>query len=376
MRAMRAGLLFLAAGQLLTGGWALAAPDHFYGSFPGLRTGWVAADGPFNHHLVVDAGAGFAATGVALLLAAIWPRRHVLAVALGAYLVHAVPHVAYHARHPAPALGALDQVLSVVPLAVGAALATTLLVPTVRESLPRRPAGRASLPSPAESAPDRAESAPGPSGSPPDPPDPAGPPAPHGMVEAIDGRPRNLLLKLAFAAARRRVGTVPTSWRVLARAPRAALARVVADAAHDGTRLVPARAGTLAMLRAATLVGCAFCIDILAASANREGVSAEQIRELARWRESSVFDQDERLALALADGMTATPTRVPEKLVAELVSRFGAAGAVELSAAIGHENARARANRALGVAPQGFAAAASCPLPGPAPRPLADPSRA
>lgn len=344
MRVMRPGLLLLAAGQLVTGGWALAAPAHFYARFPGVRTGWVAADGPFNHHLVLDAGSGFAATGVALVLAALWPRRHVLAVALGAYLVHAVPHLVYHVRHPSPTLPEVDQVLSWVPLAAGAALAAGLLVTALRAPVsPIRPTA------PAPSA---------------------------GSIAPLDGRPRNPLLLVAFAAARRRLGTVPASWRILARVPRTALARVVADAAHERTRMVPAPIGTLAMLRTATLVDCAFCIDILSASARSAGVRPEQVRELARWRESAAFDEDERRVLALADAMTATPTRVPADLVADLAARFGTAGVVELAAGIGHENARARANRVFGVAPQGFAAAASCPLPEPAPsRPLAQPSR-
>jgi hypothetical protein len=95
MRFMRAGLLLLAAGQLVPGVWALAAPAHFYNSFPGpFASAWVAVDGPFNHHLVVDAGAGLAATGVALALAAWWPSRRVRVVALVAYLVHAVAHLA------------------------------------------------------------------------------------------------------------------------------------------------------------------------------------------------------------------------------------------------------------------------------------------
>lgn len=331
MRPVRAGLLLLAAGQLLTGGWALAAPASFYRSFPGSRPGWVAADGPFNHHLVIDAGAGFLATGTGLLLAAVWLRRSMSVVALAAYLAHAVPHLAYHARHPATALPAVDQVLSPALLAAGAALASALLVASVRRTTARI------RPHAAETASQR--------------------------VSPIDGRPRNPLLLAAFAAAGARLGTVPTSWRVLARVPRVAIARVLADAAHQRTRIVPAHLGALAQLRAATLVECAFCIDILAAAAVGDGVRHDQVRDLTRWPDSGAFDADERLALALADAITATPARVADELRAALVTRFGQAGVVELATAIGHENARARANCALGIAPQGFAAAADCPLP-------------
>ncbi|QBI18485.1 carboxymuconolactone decarboxylase family protein [Egibacter rhizosphaerae] len=346
MRWVRAGLAVLAVGQLVPGMWALAAPRHFYESFPGVGSAWVAADGPFNHHLVVDAGAGFAATGLVLAVAVWVASRAVRAVALAGYLVHAVPHLAYHVAHPPLPLGPVEQALTWLPLAGGVGLAVVLLLVMAVRSPPARASARP-------------DSRPG-----------AGPvPAPSrsgfsgGRISGIGGSPRNPLLRLGFIAARRRLGAIPEAWRVTARVPRVALARMAGDAAHQRTRLAPASVGAVAQLHAATLVECAFCVDIGTAAAVDAGVTREQIRDLPRWRDSDRYDDDQRLALSLADAMTATPAEVPGDLVDALVTRFGADATVELATAVGHENARARTNRALGVPPQGFAAAASCPLP-------------
>ncbi|WP_052664783.1 carboxymuconolactone decarboxylase family protein [Nitriliruptor alkaliphilus] len=330
----RVAVLLLAVSQLLTGLWAVLAPRGFYDRFPGLGAPWVAVDGPYNAHLVGDAGAGFLATGVALLIAGVWLHRPVVLVALAAYLAHGVPHAAYHLRAPAPALALADQIASTVPLVLSVLVAAGLLIAWLRTDAPRRlPAGTAD-------------------GS--------------AEVTVVAGRPRDPLLAVAFAVARRRTGAVPTSWRVLARVPRLARAHILGDAAHQTTRTVPAELGALATLRAATLVECAFCIDILSAAAWHEGVSEEQVHALGRWRDSEVFDADERLVLTLTDALTDTPAVVDGALREQLIDRFGEEGLIELASTIAHENARARANRALGVAPQGFATAAGCPLPLPA----------
>jgi len=89
-------LLLLSAVAL--GVWAQFAPHSFYVSFPFGR-GWVAADGPYNEHLVRDFGglnlAMALVTGAALFL-----RRTSAAVTAAlAWLVFAVPHVVYHASH-------------------------------------------------------------------------------------------------------------------------------------------------------------------------------------------------------------------------------------------------------------------------------------
>lgn len=69
---LRGGLLYLAASFLVVGLWATFDPAGFYEDFPGGGRQWIAGDGPYNAHLTGDAGVGFLAVGVVLLLGAVW----------------------------------------------------------------------------------------------------------------------------------------------------------------------------------------------------------------------------------------------------------------------------------------------------------------
>ena len=68
---VRAGLVYLTASFLVVGLWATLNPSSFYDAFPGGGRHWVSGDGPYNAHLVGDAGVGFLAVGLVLLLAAV-----------------------------------------------------------------------------------------------------------------------------------------------------------------------------------------------------------------------------------------------------------------------------------------------------------------
>jgi alkylhydroperoxidase family enzyme len=93
------------------------------------------------------------------------------------------------------------------------------------------------------------------------------------------------------------------------------------------------------------------------------GVTEAKLADLARYRESDAFTDDERLVIEYAEAMTATPVAVPDELFARLRARFDPAELVELTASIAWENFRARFNHALEVEAQGFSAGAFCPLP-------------
>jgi hypothetical protein len=113
----------LAAPQLLIGLWAVTAPANWFRTFPGFDPRLVAAEPPYNDHLASDAGAGFLATGVVLLVAAIWGNRASLFTALLAYAAFTVPHVIYHATNPADALTGFEDVTNVLALGSGLILA-------------------------------------------------------------------------------------------------------------------------------------------------------------------------------------------------------------------------------------------------------------
>ena len=72
----------------------------------------MAGDGPYNAHLVGDAGVGFLAVGVVLALAAMWMDARLIQAAAVAAAVHGAPHLLFHLRHPNDSLGSVDTWLS------------------------------------------------------------------------------------------------------------------------------------------------------------------------------------------------------------------------------------------------------------------------
>jgi AhpD family alkylhydroperoxidase len=123
----------------------------------------------------------------------------------------------------------------------------------------------------------------------------------------------------------------------------------------------------LAALKAATMVGCEFCLDIGSMLARRSGASERQVRELATYRDSDAFSAGEKLALELAEAMTRTPAVIDDDLFARLRGRFDERQLVELASAIALENYRARFNHTFGLGAQGFSEGAVCARPEPAP---------
>lgn len=123
---VRIGLAVIALPQLITGLWAVLAPSNWYDNFPGVGPSLVAAEPPLNSHLATDAGAGFLATGVALLAAALVARRSGVYIALLAYLVFAAVHFIYHVSHRAPNLSDEAHLANVLLLASGVVAAAVL----------------------------------------------------------------------------------------------------------------------------------------------------------------------------------------------------------------------------------------------------------
>lgn len=133
-------------------------------------------------------------------------------------------------------------------------------------------------------------------------------------------------------------------------------------AAERGKR-VPKGLRELAVLKAATMVGCEFCIDIGSEYARRSGLGDEQLLALHEAHRSGLFDADQLLVIDLAAGMTRTPGEVGEELMTRVSERFGVKGALELIHLIGWENTRSRVNVAMGVGAAGFSEGRVCALP-------------
>ena len=67
---------------------------------------------------------------------------------------------------------------------------------------------------------------------------------------------------------------------------------------------LPEQLRNLVALRASQINGCAFCLDMHWKDARASGESEERLYSLDAWRESPLYDERERAALALCEAMT------------------------------------------------------------------------
>jgi hypothetical protein len=141
-RLVRTGCGLLAFSSSVIGVWAAFFPRHFYDHFPGGGHAWVAADGPFNEHLVRDVGQlnlGFAILlGAVALSAVLAAHRATVTVVLAAYLVPAVLHFTYHAAHLG-LYGTGDAAGNVISLGLAVLVPAGLLVLQARRPAPFPP---------------------------------------------------------------------------------------------------------------------------------------------------------------------------------------------------------------------------------------------
>lgn len=173
----------------------------------------------------------------------------------------------------------------------------------------------------------------------------------------------SLLTRLLYRYARRRFGEVPEPFAVYAHHRKL----LVAGAVHEGllqraSTTLPASVRELAVYWTARRVGCSWCVDFGAMLQRLDGLDVDRLTHIDDYATSPAYTDDERAAIAYADAMTTDPHTVTDEQVADLRTRFGDAGVIELTYQIGVENMRARMNAALGITEQGFSAGA-CRVP-------------
>ncbi len=174
----------------------------------------------------------------------------------------------------------------------------------------------------------------------------------------------SILVRTAYRAAARKVGEVPEPLAVTAHHPKLFFASLTHElAVEKASTSLPASVRGLAVYRVAWVLGCQWCVDFGTMLQRLDGLDVERLREIGSYESSPRYSADERAAIAYADAMTATPDTVTDEQVADLESRFGRAGVVELTYQVGLENMRARVNSSLGVTEQGFSSGESCRVP-------------
>jgi AhpD family alkylhydroperoxidase len=146
----------------------------------------------------------------------------------------------------------------------------------------------------------------------------------------------------------------------LARRPTIAIGVGTYEAGLFVSSRLDTRTKQLASAKAASMIGCQFCLDIGSALSSAMGITERDLLDLRRYRESEAFTEQERLAIEFAEAMTATPVALTDSLVEQVRATFTSAEIVELVAEVAWENHRARLNQALGVRPMGFSDGSFC----------------
>lgn len=95
----------------------------------------------------------------------------------------------------------------------------------------------------------------------------------------------------------------------------------------------------LVKLRASQINGCAFCVHMHAADARKSGESEMRLYLLNAWRESPLYSDRERVALAWTEALTLiTEKGAPDELYARLKEEFSETEQANLTMAIGAIN--------------------------------------
>ncbi len=115
----------------------------------------------------------------------------------------------------------------------------------------------------------------------------------------------------------------------------------------------------LIALRASQLNGCAFCIDMHWLDARAGGEAEARLYGLDAWRESPLYEERERAALALCEAMTHIDREgVPDEVWADAQAHFEEGELAELLCAIAVTNTWNRLQIATRALPGNYTPAA------------------
>jgi AhpD family alkylhydroperoxidase len=96
----------------------------------------------------------------------------------------------------------------------------------------------------------------------------------------------------------------------------------------------------LVKTRASQINGCAFCINMHTQDARKHGETEQRLFLLDAWRESPVYSDRERAALAWTDALTRiSKTHAPDDVYEEVRAQFSEAETVNLTMLIATINA-------------------------------------
>jgi alkylhydroperoxidase family enzyme len=166
--------------------------------------------------------------------------------------------------------------------------------------------------------------------------------------------PRTLTVRLLEAYSRRRFGAVLDPGLVLMHHRGVMRAFLATERGAARLHALPPTLRALAVMSAATEIGCQWCMDFGYWEFHHQGVEQAKLRAVANWRSADIYDDTERAVLSYAADMTATPPTVDDATVADLRTRLSDEQLVELTYWVALENTRSRINAAMGLTGQGF----------------------
>lgn len=103
----------------------------------------------------------------------------------------------------------------------------------------------------------------------------------------------------------------------------------------------------LLRLRVSQINGCAYCVNMHARDAKKEGETDERLWSVAAWRETNLYTDEERAALALAEAATRisdNPDGVPDDIWEAAADHFDEESLAALVMVIAAINAWNRIN--------------------------------
>lgn len=174
-------------------------------------------------------------------------------------------------------------------------------------------------------------------------------------VDPRAGPRRPWYVRLILALQRRKYGAELEASRLWGRLPRSFLLLTLLYRTLDRADS-PLEPGlrALVQLRISQINWCAFCVDLMSASAIERAVAPDQLEALAAFEESALFSGREKAALAYAQAVTDPARPVDPPVFERLRAHFGEQEILELTALAAFQNMTSKFNAALSVPPQGF----------------------
>ncbi|REE95897.1 carboxymuconolactone decarboxylase family protein [Thermomonospora umbrina] len=167
--------------------------------------------------------------------------------------------------------------------------------------------------------------------------------------------PRTLTYRIGEWFVRRRYGAMLDSGRAVGHHRGVSLAYGMFEMQVARWNTVEHRLKDLAVMAAAVKVGCSWCVDFGTWDSHLHGVPLTKVEAVPHWRDSDLFEPDERLVMEYAEAMTEDPPGVTDELVGALRRHgFDDEMLVELTMIVAVENLRSRFNAAAGLVGQGF----------------------